>query len=509
MTTMTMQTTTPPTTPANPMTEPGTRLERWTAALARRGLLPSSLRARMLAWYIGLLAFATLASVFVAREIVLQRLDERISAELVQEANELRRLAGGRDPETGQPFRGRVRRIFEVFLERNIPSRNEALLTYVEGEPYLRSRRVLPYQLDRDPELTARWANLRQSERGHVDTPAGPVEYLALPLRSGDDVAGVFVVAIFRDREEAAFDAVVLAAGGVGLAVLLIGSLLAWRLAEGVLRPVRSVTSTARAISETDLSRRIPVRGHDEIAHLTATFNDMLDRLEAAFETQRHFVDDAGHELKTPITIIRGHLELLEGDPEERRETIALVMDELDRMGRIVNDLLLLAKSEEPDFLGLETVDVEPLTNELEQKAGALGSRDWRLERRGRGIIVADRQRLTQAIVQLVQNAVEHTSEGDRISLGSAVESGEASFWVRDEGPGIPLDDQERIFQRFGRGAGARRAEGAGLGLAIVKAIADAHHGRVELYSRPGAGALFTVVIPADQPQPESSEEEA
>jgi signal transduction histidine kinase len=269
------------------------------------------------------------------------------------------------------------------------------------------------------------------------------------------------------------------------------------------------VTSTARSISESDLSRRIPVRGHDEIARLTATFNEMLDRLEAAFETQRHFVDDAGHELKTPITIIRGHLELLEGEPDERRETLALVMDELDRMGRIVNDLLLLAKSEEPDFLGLETVDVEPLTNELEQKAGALGSRDWRLERRGRGIIVADRQRLTQAIVQLVQNAVEHTSEGDRISLGSAVENGEARLWVRDEGPGIPLDEQERIFQRFGRGAGARRAEGAGLGLAIVKAIADAHHGRVELYSRPGAGALFTLVIPADQPHPESAEEEA
>lgn len=506
MTTTTMMTGCPT---MQPPTKPPSLRERWTAALARRGLLPSSLRARMLAWYVGLLAFATLASIFVAREIVLQRLDERINAELVQEANELRRLAGGSDPETGQPFRGEARRIFEVFLERNIPSRNEALLTYVNGEPYLRSRRVLPYQLDRDPELTDRWASLRRSERGQVETPAGPVEYLAVPLVSGTDVAGVFVVAIFRDREAAAYDAVVLAAAGVGLAVLLIGSLLAWRLAEGVLRPVRTVTSTARSISESDLSRRIPVGGRDEIAQLTTTFNEMLDRLESAFETQRHFVDDAGHELKTPITIIRGHLELLEDDPEELRETIALVMDELDRMGRIVNDLLLLAKSEEPDFLGLETVDVEPLTNELQLKAGALGSREWRVERRGRGIIVADRQRLTQAIVQLAQNAVDHTSEGDRISLGSAVENGEARFWVRDEGPGIPLDEQERIFQRFGRGTGARRAEGAGLGLAIVKAIADAHHGRVELYSRPGAGALFTLVVPADQPHPESAEEEA
>ncbi len=493
------------------MTEPGvSRRARWTAVLAARGLVPTSLRARMLAWYVGLLAFATLASVFVAREIVFQRLDERIDAELVQEANELRRLARGRDPETGEAFNQRTRRIFEVFLQRNIPSRNEALLTYVDGAPYLRSRRVLPYELDRDPELTARWANLRRSERGQVDTPAGPVEYLAVPLVAGNEVGGVFVVAIFRDREADAYDAVVLATAGVGLAILLIGSLLAWRLAEGVLRPVRVVTGTARSISETDLSRRIPVQGRDEIGQLTTTFNEMLGRLETAFETQRHFVDDAGHELKTPITIIRGHLELLdEGDPEERRETVALVMDELDRMSRIVNDLLLLAKSEEPDFLGLETVDVEPLTDELQLKASALGARDWRVERRGRGIIVADRQRLTQAVVQLVQNAVDQTSDGDRISLGSAIENGEALFWVRDEGPGIPLEEQERIFQRFGRGTGARRAEGAGLGLAIVKAIADAHHGRVDLYSRPGAGALFTLVVPVEEPPPDDVGQDA
>jgi two-component system, OmpR family, sensor kinase len=128
--------------------------------------------------------------------------------------------------------------------------------------------------------------------------------------------------------------------------VLLLGSLLAWRLAGRVADPVTALTRTARAISETDLSRRIPVRGRDEVAQLAATFNEMLERLERAFGSQRRFLDDAGHELRTPLTIVRGHLELLEDDPVERRETVALVMDELDRMGRIVNDLLLLAKRE-------------------------------------------------------------------------------------------------------------------------------------------------------------------
>ena len=116
-------------------------------------------------------------------------------------------------------------------------------------------------------------------------------------------------------------------------------------------------------------------------------------------------------------------------------------------------------------------------------------------------MIVADRQRLTQAIMQLAQNATEHTAPGAEIALGSAVADGRATLWVRDSGPGIPPEDQDRIFQRFARTGGGRRGSaGAGLGLAIVRAIAEAHHGAVELSSRSGVGATFTVVIPVDQP---------
>jgi signal transduction histidine kinase len=226
----------------------------------------------------------------------------------------------------------------------------------------------------------------------------------------------------------------------------------------------------------------------------------MLDRLERAFASQRRFVDDAGHELKTPLTIVRGHLELLEDDPEERRETLALVTDELDRMGRIVQDLLLLAKHEQPDFLDLATVEVGGLTDELQAKVTALAAREWVLEGRGRGVIVADRQRLTQAMLQLAQNAARYSDGAEPIGLGSAVADGEARFWIRDRGPGIPLAEQQNIFERFSRGSDQRRSEGAGLGLAIVRAIAEAHRGRVELESGPGAGSAFTIVIPLDQP---------
>ncbi|HSL64355.1 MAG TPA: HAMP domain-containing sensor histidine kinase [Gaiellaceae bacterium] len=483
---MTTPTTEPPEQPRR-----RSRLSRW---------VPVGLRARIIAGFIAVLAVATISFVLVTAAVLDIRVDQRVDAELVQEAAELRRLAAGNDPATGEPFGGRVRRIFEVFLRRNVPSRNEALITFVDGRPFLRSRAVLPYRLDRDPELVARWASLTRTDRGRVQTPAGRVEYLALPLRAGEATAGVFVAAIFRDRTDDDIEEAVVAAGAVGVAVLLLGSLLAWRLADRVVKPVAELTQTARAISESDLGRRIPERGSDEVAQLAATFNDMLDRLEGAFGSQRRFIDDAGHELRTPITIVRGHLELIEDEPHARAETIALVLDELDRMSRIVDDLLLLSKREQPDFLALETVDVGALTDELHVKVAALASVPWELESRGRGVIVADRQRLTQAVVQLAQNAVQHGPPGEPIALGSSVLDGTAAFWVRDSGPAIPADVREVIFERFRRAAAGPRSEGAGLGLAIVKAIAEAHDGRVELDSAPGAGTTFRIVVPVDPP---------
>jgi signal transduction histidine kinase len=475
----------------------------------RRGIRErlSGIRLRILLWYVLLLAAATVASVLVVRQVLLARLDERIDAALAQETQELRRLSSGNDPETGRPFRGDVPRILEVFLQRNVPSRNEAFLTFLDGRPYLRSRAVAPYRLEVDQDLVERVGSVGATRWGTDVTPAGRIRYVAVPLRVGGETRGVFVGAFFRDLETAEITPAVQAAAGVGVVVLLMGSILAWRVARGILRPVGAVRTTAETISESDLTRRIPVTGYDEISRLAATFNRLLDRLERAFRTQRAFVDDAGHELRTPITIIRGHLELLDDDPQERQKTIGLVMDELDRMGRIVNDLLVLARAERPDFLDMEVVDVKALTEEVHGKARALAPRRWEIEGVGHGRVVADRQRLTQAIVQLAQNAAGHTAEGDLVALGSAISDSEARFWVRDTGPGIPPEDHERIFERFARSEDARRTEGAGLGLAIVRAIAVAHGGRVQVQSRAGQGATFTVHIPVDQPAAEGGSE--
>lgn len=464
----------------------------------RRGRTRISARVRIFGWYIALVAAAIVIGLFVQRTILLSQMDSEVSAQLSQEANELQQLSQGRDPNTGQPFGRDVTAIFDTFLERNIPATGEALFTLVDGQPYAST--VAPVQLLDDPEIVRQWAALRTPTWGELETAAGAVRYLALPVLDEARVAGLFVVAIFLDPRRAEVDDVVTVGGFVYGASFLAASILAWIAAGRVLRPVQALTATARSISEDNWHERIPVSGDDEIVELARTFNDMLDRLEAAFATQRQFIDDAGHELRTPVTVIRGHLELLDVDPDSRSETIALVLDELDRMARMVEDLLLLAKSETPDFLQLDLVNLGGLLDEVVAKASALDTRAVIIEEVRHVVIVADRQRLTQALMNLVRNALEHTPPGTPVTLGCRVVGNTVEIWVRDAGPGIPYAEQTRIFERFARaGAGTRNTSGAGLGLAIVKAITEAHGGRVNVASSLGHGATFTLCLPIDR----------
>jgi two-component system, OmpR family, sensor kinase len=476
-----------------------------TGRLSFRREVLASARARILASYLVLLLFSALLGGIALRSVLLARAGERVDNALVQETEEFRNLAeDGRNPETGEPFGDDVEAIFDVFLARNVPAEGEAFFSFVDGEAYRNGTSPNVRDLELPPEEGL--ARLPDDTRGgEFEAQNGDrIRYLAVPVELPPEgrQRGVFVVAIDLSNElDEVNDAIRLAAG-VAAVVLLLSSLLAWVIAGRVLSPLRALGDTARSISETDLSRRIPVEGDDELTDLARTFNAMLDRLEAAFASQKAFISDAGHELRTPITIVRGHLELLGEDPEERRETIELVTDELDRMGRLVNDLLLLAKAQRPDFLQPETIDTSELTRELFAKASALAARDWRLADVAGGRIVADRQRLTQAIMNLSQNAVEHTVERDAVELGSFMHNGSVSLWVRDTGPGVAPEDRRRIFERFGRGGDVgRRNDGSGLGLAITLAIARAHGGRVDLDSRPGAGARFIMTIPTEPPQ--------
>jgi signal transduction histidine kinase len=488
-----------------PVMTPARRTTAETRSDANRGWrssLPTD-RLRIVGWFMALLVAAGGLTTLAVRQILLERLDEEIEDGLRQEVEEVRSLASGNDPDTGEPFGNDVAAIFDTFLRRNIPGEGEALFTVVDGRAY-RASFSPPHRLDAEPELIRRWAGLAQTRSGEVDSPAGPARWLAIPLRDGDRTLGTFVVANFVQQERNEVDEAVRVVILVSAGVLLAGVALAWLAAGRVLAPVRTLTDTARAITaETGLERRIEVSGSGELAEVATTVNEMLDRLEAAFRTQLDFVNDAGHELRTPLTIVRGQLQTLDDDPAERAETMALVDDELNRMGRIVDDLLLLAKAERPGFLELDLLDLEVFTVELHAKAEALGPRRWLIDAVGNTTMRADRDRLTQAMVNLAANAVHHTPPDAEIGIGSSVEDGDARLWVRDTGIGVSSGDEDRIFDRFARGEHQRaRSEGAGLGLAIARAVAEAHDGRVELINRPGQGATFAMVVPVQGPRP-------
>ncbi|MFG1856501.1 sensor histidine kinase [Actinomadura geliboluensis] len=451
-----------------------------------------SARARIVGWMLLLVTLALGGSVFVTWSVQSARLDERVNEELGHEAAKLREYAQG-----GVEARD-VRTLLTAYLAQNLPDEEETFFTVVDGRADRRSPYPPPARLDRDAAFVARVAREERPAHGWADSSAGRVRYAVVPVRvAGDPARGALVVVEFRDRQR---DEVVEATRVLGITAfgaLAVAGAAGWLVAGRVLAPVRLVRQAAERISGSDLTRRLEVRGNDDVAALAATFNVMLDRLEAAFATQRRFVDDAGHELRTPLTVIRGHLELMDDDPAGRAETRALLLDELDRMGRIVDDLLVLAKAERPDFLAPDVTDLADLTVETVAKARGMAPRRWRVGGVAEVRTVADRQRLTQALMQLAANAVRHTGEDDVIEIGSAVRGSMAVLWVRDAGPGVDEADAVRIFDRFVRaGEGPRPTDGAGLGLAIVASIARAHGGRARVEHPVGGGACFVLELP-------------
>jgi len=462
------------------------------------------IRARVVIGYVALLAAALTISAVVTRQVLLARLDRDIDRSLAQEVEELRLLAEADDPATGEPFGDDVEAIFDTFLSRSVPADDEAFYTLVGGEPFLRSFDA-PGELFDEATLVERWAGATQPRLDDTDTSIGAVRTLAVPLAAGERTLGTFVVAYFPGAERSSISQilrVLVVAGGI---VLLASGALAWSLSGRILRPVRELTDTARDISDTDLSARIPVEGHDELAELGSTFNDMLDRLQQGFDGQRQFLDDVAHELRTPITIVQGHLDLIDDDPDDRAESIAVIADELQRMNRYVSDLLLLAQSERGDFLHVEPVDLTDFAASTLRSVSAMADRAWTLDVALDDplTVTADPRRLSQAVLNLAANAVEHTSSGDRIAIGVGVD-GETPvrtglIWVEDSGSGIDPDIADSLFRRSARGATSRasRPEGMGIGLSIVDAVARAHGGQVDVTEAAGGGSRFTLFLPA------------
>jgi signal transduction histidine kinase len=299
------------------------------------------------------------------------------------------------------------------------------------------------------------------------------------------------------------------------LGVLFVASLgVGWVVAGRVLAPIGRITAVARDIQATDMSRRIRLPGpEDELKQLADTFDAMLARLDAAFGAQRQFVADASHELRNPLAIIRTNADVALADPDaspdELRQTIATVKRAGDRMSLLVDDLLALARRQQPT-LEHEPVDLGAAVAEASDDFMVPAeTRDIVLDRAiAPGVVVTgDREALKRVVANLLDNAVRLAPAGTRIRLATGSEGNRAWIAVADEGPGISPEDQPHVFDRFWRAdkARARADGGAGLGLAIVRQVVESHGGEVRLHSKVGVGSSFVVWLPIARPAVESA----
>ena len=333
-----------------------------------------------------------------------------------------------------------------------------------------------------------------------ISVASSPYLVLVSPIRQGVHVIGVFVVASdlsaeYQQSRQVLFLALLEA--GVALA-FTVGS--GYLLLRRVMATVGGITSAATGIADGDLSRRIDYRGaDDEVGTLARTFDNMIDRLDETMMAQRRLLADVSHQLKTPLTIIRGNLELIgrSGEPLglENTESLAFAIEEISYMNKLIDELMMLGRTMEKDFLSPELVDLRAFMADIYSAASVMAQRKWSYVEPPDFVVNIDSAKLRGAILNLVENAVKATQVGDEIVLGGWADASILTISVADNGPGVPKGLEEQIFRRFQRGDAAYQ-KGAGLGLSIVDAVAKAHNGCVVLAKPPLGGAEFSILLP-------------
>ena len=453
-----------------------------------------TVRTRVITAVLVLTAFALVISGIVVVAWGRAATERRIRTEQQLAVAALRQLATEPDPATGEPW-ATADALLRVAMQQAALSPYEGALAVDAGEVTWTAQPGITLRPENDDALVAALIPLAALDTvtyGQLTTASRDWFYVVIPVHlDGQDAPAALVRATDITAESALHSPIYKAYALVAAASLVVIGLLIWLLVGRLLSPIAAVRRTAQEINDSDISKRIPVTGNDDVSGLAQTVNSMLDRLETAANGQRQLLDDVGHELRTPLTIARGHLEVMDfTDPAATREACDIVVSELDRMQRLVDDLLTLARTRQPYLLHLVPTDLLQLTDETLAKAASLGDREWQLDAVAEVRAWLDPQRISQAWLQLAANAVQYSQPGTVVALGSAVQDGELRLWVRDNGQGIDPADHERIFDRHERGSSGR---GTGLGLAIVRGIATAHGGHVELESALGQGSTFTI----------------
>jgi len=331
------------------------------------------------------------------------------------------------------------------------------------------------------------------------------IRLLSYPIKHGETLVNILRVGTsLRPVEEMLNRLVFVLLIGSPLAVI-VSMLGGWFLAGRALRPVDTITLAAQRIAAGDLTQRIHTTSADEIGRLASTFNDMIARLEASIRQIRQFSADASHELRTPLTITKGETELAlrkERTPEVYREVLESNLEEIDRMSRIVDELLFFSRADLGEIkIAKEPVQLDQLVQEIQHQALVLG-KDREVEtilgKLEPTEVVGDEWRLRELFLNIVDNAVKYSQEKGTVEIKLEHANGMAKISVQDNGIGISPDEQKLVFDRFFRSdtARAHAQKGTGLGLAICKWIAETHQGQIQVESTPGQGSRFTIFLP-------------
>ncbi|OLB77750.1 MAG: hypothetical protein AUH96_02155, partial [Nitrospirae bacterium 13_2_20CM_2_61_4] len=330
-----------------------------------------------------------------------------------------------------------------------------------------------------------------------------PIRLLSVPIQYEGTLTHILQIGTsLREVEEMLHHLLftLLVIGPLALAVALGGG---WFLAGRALRPVEAITEAARRIAAGDLTQRLSAsQSSDEIGRLAGTFNEMIARLEGSFRQIQRFSADASHELRTPLTVMKGETELALRRPrsaEDYRLVLESSLEEIDRMTRIIDDLLFLSRADLGEIrMERRPVRLDALVEDIQRQAAVLGQEqgiEVLITLVQPATVLGDELRLRELVLNLVENAVKYSGPGGRVEMALEEEESVARLTVTDHGIGIPAEAQSRIFDRFYRTDDARAHDpkGTGLGLAICKWIAEVHQGRIEVHSELGKGSRFTL----------------